>query len=436
MRTLILLTMLTLGYRAGAAAQQPDTIARRDSVARADSIAAADSIAIVRELERMGGAAARSDTATAYTGSVRGPINPRLLPDISTIGEVIGDFTPDSSTQESGRRIDIREVELAIGAAVDPYFRADVILGLNDLERISIEESYITAVALPGGLQGRLGRFHMPIGKQNTTHRGELQTIEYPYVIQRFLSPDAGKGTGLWLSEIFSPFGFYEELQLTGVDHFGEDEEGLVTRETANKRLSGLGFSARLRNYIDITEATNIEISGSAATGRRAQPITCGGLASCADFEGTPGVNARQSLAGADVTLRWKPLQQALYRSFILQAEWMRQLNERDPSLPIVPGTSVAYAGPSRDYDGVYVFARYQLAQRRFLGARFDWVQDLLYAGRTFRAASGYLQFFPTEFSKFVFEYEHTMPPAGEKSLNRFLFQSTFAVGPHRPHPF
>jgi hypothetical protein len=114
----------------------------------------------------------------------------------------------------------------------------------------------------------------------------------------------------------------------------------------------------------------------------------------------------------------------------------MRQLNERDPSLPIVPGTSVAYAGPSRDYDGVYVFARYQLAQRRFLGARFDWVQDPLYAGRTFRAASGYLQFFPTEFSKFVFEYEHTMPPAGEKSLNRFLFQSTFAVGPHRPHPF
>ena len=418
----------------GVHAQRPDSTARRDSTARADSVARADSIALVRELERAQGAA--TPPAAPTQPSQGGPTNPRLLPDISVIGDVVGDFTPDESTQESGRRVDIREVELALGAAVDPYFRADVILGLSDVEGIAIEESYITATALPGGLQGRLGRFHMPVGKQNTTHRGELQTVEYPYVIQRFLGEEAAKGTGLWLSQIFSPLGFYQELQVTAVDHFGEDEGGFVTLRPANRSLGGMGFSGRLRNYVDISQSTNIEVSGSAATGRLAQPIVCDGIAICDGFEGAPATVARQSVVGADVTLRWRPLQQGLYRSFILQAEVMRQLNERAPALPVVSGTTVAYAGPARDFDGAYVFARYQLGRRRYVGARFDWVQDPLYGGQTFKAASGYLQFFPTEFSKFVLAYERAMPPAGAKGLNRILFQSTFAVGPHRPHPF
>lgn len=451
LRLAILLAFLA----ADAAAQQPDSAARRDSIAkaRADSVAAAraDSIAIARDLERLQGGVGRrggtSDTLpVVQTGG--GPTNARLLPDISAIGEVIGDFTPDSVTQESSRRFDIREVELAIAAAVDPYFRADVILGLNDLERISIEESYITTTALPRGLQAKIGRFHMPIGKQNTTHRAELQTIEYPHVIQRFLSPDAAKGTGLWLSQIFAPFGFYQELQLTAVDHFaGDEENALVTREPANRRLTGLGYSARLRNYVDITQSTNVEFSGSAATSRRAQPIACvlsGVPTDCVAFgnlTGTrnpSGVNARQSIVGADVTLRWKPLQQAIYKSFIFQAEVMRQMNERDVGVPAIPGTAVVYSGPGRDFTGAYALARYQIAQRRFVGARFDWLQDPEADGASSRAVSGYAQFFPSEFSKLVVTYERMLSPYADArhGRNRILLQSTFATGPHRPHPF
>jgi hypothetical protein len=433
MRSSTLLRALAILIPIAAPAQQPAP-APRDSAWKADSAARADSLAIVRELQGRGDTVALPIPPAAQTAV--GPTNPRLLPDISVIGELIGDFTPGSITQESGRRIDIREVELALGANVDPYFRADVILGLSDLEGIAIEESYLTAVALPAGLQARLGRFHMPLGKQNSTHRAELQTIEYPYVIQRFLGPEGGKGTGLWLSKILAPFGFYQELLLTAVDHLGESEEDLVTSDPANRRLSGLGYSARFRNYVDLSEATNIEVSASGATGRRAQPITCDGETICAGFDGTPGTNARQGLVGADFTFRWRPLRQGLYKSFILQAEWMREINERNPDLPSVPGATVAYAGPMRNYSGAYVFARYQLARRRFLGARLDWIQDPEYDGRTFKAVSGYVQFFPTEFSKFVVAYERTLPPDGAERRNRILFQSTFAIGPHRPHPF
>ena len=90
--------------------------------------------------------------------------------------------------------------------------------GISDLEKISIEQAYLTATALPWGLEVRLGRYLMPVGKQNTTHRHDLQTIDYPYVIQRFLDPEGLKGTGIYASKIFAPFGFYQEIILTAVD--------------------------------------------------------------------------------------------------------------------------------------------------------------------------------------------------------------------------
>jgi hypothetical protein len=400
--------------------QQRDTT-RADSAARAR----ADSIRLVRELE---GLTRDSSTAPRQAPS---PSNPRLLPDVSAIGDFIGDFTRGRSTQESGRRFDIREVELAVQAAVDPYFRADIILGLSDEEGIAIEESYLTAHRLPLGLQGRLGRFHMPIGKQNTIHRAELLgAIEYPHVIQRFLGPEGGKGTGLALSGILSPLGFYQEVQATVVDRIGEVDEDLIADLENNATASGLGYSFRLRNYVDLSESANLEVSGSFATSRRAQPLVC----LCPSIDGANAVNARQSIVGADVTFRWRPLQQGLYRSFILQAEFLRQLNERAPALPNLP-QNISYGGPTRGFSGAYLFTRDQLGRRTFIGARGDWLEDPDADGAALRAGSVYLQFFPSEFSKFVLGFERLSPGVGE-SVSRLLLQSTFSVGPHRPHPF
>ena len=155
-----------------------------------------------------------------------------------------------------------------------------------------------------------MGRFLMPVGKQNATHRHDLHTIEYPYVIQQFFGPEGLKGTGIYASRVFSPLGFYQELIGTVVDRFGEAPEQTTSEEPPNKKLSGLGYSARLRNYWDLSEATNLEISFSAVTGKREQPLSQA-------FQGINAINARQSVVGTDVTYRWRPLAQGLYKSFI-----------------------------------------------------------------------------------------------------------------------
>jgi hypothetical protein len=417
-----------------AGAQQRDSVVR----ARADSVAKAvrDSIALMREL----GAGLADTTRPAATAPQSGALNPRLLPDISAVGDFVADLSPKGSTQEDGARFGVREVEVALQAVVDPYFRGDIFLGISDLEGIAIEQAYLTTTSLPNQIEARLGRFLMPFGKQNTTHRHDLHTIEYPYVIQRFLGAEGLKGTGVYGSRVFSPFGFYQELQVTAVDRLTEPADSLVTEEPVNKSVGGLGFSARVRNYVDLTEAQNLELSFSAMTGKRAQPLADWAT----QYSGANAAIARQTTVGGDLTYRWRPLQQGLYRSFLFQGEVMRQLNDRSPTLPAPSCDPIVftcrfpadpYAGPASDYDGAYLFARYQTGQRSFVGTRLDWLEDPDADGRTLKAGSVYLEWFPSEFSKLVAGYE-AVRPQDASTIHRLILQAAFSLGPHKPHPF
>jgi hypothetical protein len=150
------------------------------------------------------------------------------------------------------------------------------------------------------------------------------------------------------------------------------------------------------------------------------------------DVSAPVGVNARQSVVAADFTWRWRPLQQGLYRSFLFRVEAMRQLNDDTPDLP----DGVTYAGPTRSFDGGYAFARYQLTRRTFLGVRGDLLEEPEDDGEMLKAGSVYLQFYPSEFSKLVAGFERLSVGGGIEKTNRVVLQATFALGPHKPHPF
>lgn len=352
----------------------------------------------------------------------QGAPNPRLLPDVSLVGDLIADLSPDGTTQEDGTRLSVREIELALQANVDPSFRGDVFIGFSDAEGVAIEQAYMTATSLPWNLELRLGRYLAPIGKQNLIHRHDLHTVDHSLVVQRLLGEEGLKSTGLYLARIFAPFGFYQEVILTAAERLGEAPEDLVTEEPTSRGLDGLAYSARLRNYWDLSNAANLEISGTVLTGLRERALT----APVGD------VNAqalRQTTFGADVTFRWRPPRQGLYRSFILQAEYLAQRN-----------AGFAAAAQPRpvdldDLSGFYVFGRYQISRRGYLGARYDAVDDPEFDGNRTTAVSGYWQFYPSEFSKIVGKFER-VSPTGQPAFNRLVLQATFALGPHKPHPF
>ena len=352
--------------------------------------------------------------------AAQGAANPRLLPDISLVGDLIADLSPEGTTQEDGARFSIREVEVAAQAAVDPTFRADVFLGFSDAEGVHIEQAFMTATSLP--VEVRLGRFLAPFGKQNTTHRHDLHTVDHSLVVQRLLGEEGLKGTGIYLGRILAPFGFFQELIFTATERLGEAPEDLVVDEPTSKDMANLAYSARLRNYWDLSEASNLEVSGSFLTGMMERELD-------APIGNINAQALRQTTLGADVTFRWRPLQQGLYKSLIVQGEFMVQQNE-DFNLATSPAPINI-----GDFTGFYAFGRYQISRRGYVGARFDSVEDPEFGGERTSAVSGIWQFYPSEFSKIVGKFERVSPKSFE-AFNRFILQATFALGPHKPHPF
>ncbi len=349
-----------------------------------------------------------------------------LNPDMSAIGELLTDLSPKRpKTTTEGQRFEVREVELGIQAVVDPFFRADFFIGVHP-EAVEIEEAYLTALALPGGFQAKLGRFKVPIGKVNLIHRPEQITVDYPWMIREFFGDEGLASNGIGLSRIFAPLGFFQELHVVAVsgigghDAHGEEEaepaeEDILAAE--DKLNNQIALVAQLRNYIDLSQAANLEFGVSAATGkiRELEPVSLGAQPFAEVFE-------TQRYYGGHVTLRWRPPQQGLYRSFV----WNNELLVND--------------GHEGKRLGAFSQAQWQLTRRTYLGGRFDAVQridELTTEKDWFNAVSGYFTAFPSEFSRFKLALERTFG-TGDASGGewRAVLQTTFAIGPHRPHAF
>jgi hypothetical protein len=384
-------------------------------------------------LERWSAAAlvrARSVRAQQTPGQLAGQ---NLNPDISVIGELLTDLsTGDPKTTTEGERFEVREVELALQAAVDPYFRADFFLGVHQ-EAAEIEEAFLTALALPADLQARMGRFRVPLGKVNLIHRPEQITVDYPWVLREFFGDEGLASNGLTLSRIFAPFGFFQELQayvISGIgvhehDHAEEedvDDDVIIEAPDAHRLRNQIAIGAQFRNFWDLSTATNLELGVSALTGRVRELE-----AECVIGQPCPPVVLRevfenQSFYGPYLTLRWRPLREGLYRSFI----WNNEL--------------LVSSGHEGNLLGAFSQAQYQITRRMYLGARFDVVQiveeDEFETQDWFSAVSGYFTFFPSEFSRFKLAVERTFGAGPEGRQWRSVLQTTFALGPHRPHAF
>jgi hypothetical protein len=126
-------------------------------------------------------------------------------------------------------------------------------------------------------------------------------------------------------------------------------------------------------------------------------------------------------LYGIDATFRWRPLQRAIYRSFVGRSEliWSR----RDQS----NGQQAA--------NGYYLSGEYQFARRWFAGGRLDRSSRATDAALVDTGGSLLLTFWPSEFSQVRAQYRRTNHADGPPA-NELLFQFQFSIGVHGAHPF
>ncbi|MGQ9463302.1 MAG: hypothetical protein ACUVRR_09655, partial [Candidatus Fervidibacter sp.] len=123
-------------------------------------------------------------------------------------------------------------------------------------------------------------------------------------------------------------------------------------------------------------------------------------------------------LLGLDVTYRWRPLKEGLYRSLVWQTEAYTSWLE----------TNKGTVKPK----GWFTMVEYQLSRTLFLGGRYDFAQspDKSFSGRGFSLA---ITLFPSEFGRYRLQWSRLK--IGGRTVHEVWLQTTFSIGIHRPHP-
>lgn len=171
-----------------------------------------------------------------------------------------------------------------------------------------------------------------------------------------------------------------------------------------SSQRSNVSFVGHLRAYRDLSESTNIETGFSYARGHN-------------DI----GSSFVTALYGADVTLRWRPLQRSIYRSFVARTETMWSRREEPDTL-------------QRAF-GLFASADYQFSRRWFAGGRYDWSERARDAALRDRSASAVLTYWPSEFSQIRTQYRRSHY-AEDRVANELLFQVLFTIGAPGAHAF
>lgn len=327
-------------------------------------------------------------------------------PDISAIADFRGIYN-----SEGKRNTDLyfKQLEMQISSVVDPFGRADFLFSFgkdaaNEEFGADLETATYTTTSLPWQLQIVLGKFKPHFTKVNQLHPHAFSFVEFPMMIKNYFG-DEGlfmEGiSGSWL--VPNPWDFYQELNV-------EVGRTLSGPTLANGNKNNLLVIAHLKNFFDLTDNSTFELGFSGLSGP----------------SGPDSLDHQVTMAGADFTFKWKPIQFNTYQSFTWQNEIM---------------TTKAKLADDSNYNsiGAYSYMEYQIAKLWFVGAKYDYSNYGLEKDKTDKAISLLLRLQPTEFSIMALEFQNNQKADkinGDSNYNQVTFRLIFGIGTHAAHSY
>lgn len=209
----------------------------------------------------------------------------------------------------------LQQLELHLGANVDPYFRVDsnIVYGAHEVE---LEEAFATSLALPWNLQARVGQFLNRFGRLNSTHPHQWLFAAQPLVLGKFFGHDGSRGVGVEASWLM-PTPWYAEwvLAVQGLPGrcCGRSFQAPIPSEaTAERSLAPLVWTGALKQFFPLTPNLSVLWGLSGQTGPQSQ-------------------GRYNVIAGTDLYLRWRPVASDRRQSLSLQFEgmWRRRHVEK-----------------------------------------------------------------------------------------------------------
>jgi len=320
-------------------------------------------------------------------------------PDLGVIGDFQGSYISKGNKNFNAY---LNETELSLQANVDPYARADFFLSFGRDPQtgkygVDVEEGYLTTLSLPAQLQLKVGKFREAVGRINPTHPHALPFIDLPNAYVNYFGEDGLNDEGASLSWLIPNKKFYQEIvfQVTS----GLSESPSFFRGD-NNRLIYLGH---LKNFFTLSDNATLELGLTGITG--------------------PNDSSRTtSIAAADLTYKWKPVQMNTYRSVTWQSEFYY-------------GHANLMENLSVNSFGLYSFLQYQLAKRWFLTGRYDYAQKPYDKDLVEQAYSLTAGWYATEFSKIELEGKTTDDNIARRYYQAWL-RWIFVIGAHGAHQY
>ncbi|MHB8877328.1 MAG: zinc-regulated TonB-dependent outer membrane receptor, partial [Myxococcaceae bacterium] len=233
-----------------------------------------------------------------------------LNPDLSFILDVaLAGFSQDEPLQSGGHDptkngFNLQQLELSIGAAVDPYLRFDSNVVFSQLG-VEIEEAYGTTLTLPYGLQARAGQFLTRFGRLNNTHPHAWDFIDQPFAVGKVFGGEGNRGLGLEASWL-TPLPWYVEVLGSATDATGE--------ATARSFFGATDLGVRSPLDLQLTGAVKQFFALS-------DPLSLAAGVSYANGPNPTGHRNRSEVYGADLYLKYRPLEGGDPTIVALQAE-------------------------------------------------------------------------------------------------------------------
>lgn len=425
-----------------AAQQLPDSTARRQQRAL-DSLATA-----MRGLQaRLDSLTRAANTPAANAPATAAPMTPRAAGaymNTSFVGQTAFGWssTRDVESLQRGdhdpkvRGFSLRNAELSLDGAVDPYFKAvaNIVYKLdpNGETGVELEDLYAVTTSLPLNLQIKAGQFFAEFGRQNPQHPHAWAFADQPLVLTRMFGPDGLRSTGARVSWLL-PTPFYAEAMLAVMNSAGatasfrSDESSEIHGATPFDRpVIGVGemlYVPRLTTSVDLTDTQTLLIGASGAFGPN-----------------TGGATSDTRILGADLYWKWKSARANQGFPFVsIQSEYIARAYDTDARVPLDDATPTLLGATLKD-DGAYAQLLWGIRPRIVAGLRGEYAEaneaTYVSAERANRSRwSPSLTWYPTEFSKLRIQYNYDNR-AGIGIDHSVWMQFEFLLGAHAAHKF